>query len=319
MLSLMETRLNRNTVNMPNETTSPFQPNRTRKTNDTELVAGVLGTDAAAEMEALVGGQTEPLEAEPTPLDTEMELSAKEQTNTTEAEKTVADLRRDEYIEWAVQHDLKREWVDETFTFNTDGTVMAEGDVVLFNRGVKTLPLKLIEVVENFDLSTNQIISLEGLPSTVGGTLDLTSNQIISLEGLPSAVGGDLDLNNNQITSLKGLPSTVGRGLYLYDNQITSLKGLPDTVGGDINLCNNKITSLEGLLSTVSGALDLSDNQITSLEGLSNTVSGNLYLNNIPATTIPEGLSIKGEIYLMSSQTELIADCRAKGYNINIK
>jgi len=301
---------------MPNETSQPFQDGKQRKPDDRELVAGVLGPKEAAEMAELLG-QAESQEAESASQAAGLDLSDKEQAATTEAEKTKAELRRDEYIAWAEKIDKDEEWVAETFVFNADGTVIAEGNVDLSFCRIDTLPPNLIEVAGDLDLRSSQITSLIGLPETVGGGLNLRDNQITSLEGLPKTIDGSLNLGNNQITSLKGLPKTISKDLYLHDNQITSLEGLPNTVGWNLFLNNNQITSLKGLPKTVGICLNLSYNQITSLEGLPNTIGNRLDLSNNPTTSIPEGLDI-GVIFLSSSQTELKTDCEAKGYKVTV-
>jgi len=107
-------------------------------------------------------------------------------------------------------------------------------------------------------------------------------------------VEGDLNLSNTKILELPPALYKVEGLLNLSSNQITSLKNMPDTVGGFF----------------------LNSDQITSLKGLPNTIGGDLILPNIPATSIPEGLAITGKIFLMENQTELIADCQAKGYTV---
>ncbi|KKR97916.1 MAG: hypothetical protein UU48_C0007G0049, partial [Candidatus Uhrbacteria bacterium GW2011_GWF2_41_16] len=39
---------------------------------------------------------------------------------------------------------------------------------------------------------------------------------------------------------------------------------------------------------------------------------------DIPATTIPVGIQIGGNIFIKSSQTDLIADAKKKGYQVEI-
>jgi len=172
-------------------------------------------------MEELVGEQAEPLETESTLLETELGMSTKEQTDTSEAEKTTAELRRDEYIEWAVQHYLKREWIDETFTFNTDGTVIVEGNLDISNivGSVDHLPGGLKEVKGNYSISNQPLTSLVGSPERVGGYVNVRScTRLQNYHGIPRVIGGDLDL------SYCNIPSTDG------------LRGI--SVGGDIIVSN---------------------------------------------------------------------------------
>ena len=71
----------------------------------------------------------------------------------------------------------------------------------------------------NFFCSDNQLTSLEGCPSEVGGYFDCSSNQLTSLEGCPSEVGGNFSCRNNQLTSLEGCPSEVGGDFSCYYNK----------------------------------------------------------------------------------------------------
>jgi len=124
----------------------------------------------------------------------------------------------------------------------------------------------------NFKSSVNQLTSLEGAPSSVGGYFWCSYNQLTSLEGAPSSVGGNFRCFNNQLTSLKGAPTSVGGDFRCYDNQLISLKGAPASVGGDFNCYNNKLTTLEGAPSSVGGYFNCSFNQLTTLEGAPSSV-----------------------------------------------
>ena len=61
------------------------------------------------------------------------------------------------------------------------------------------------------------------------------------------------------------------------------------------------------------GYLSLNNNQLTSLEGLEGvSMGGGLYLNDNPATEIPAGLNINGEIRVYKNQTALGEDIERK-------
>ena len=73
-------------------------------------------------------------------------------------------------------------------------------------------------------------------------------NQLTSLEGAPTEVGGDFGCSFNQLTSLKGAPQTVGRDFYCNDSHLTSLEGAPKTVGRDFYCHSNPdLHSLDGI------------------------------------------------------------------------
>jgi len=202
---------------MTKETKQPFTGDKQRNPADQELVAEVLGTTEAAEMEELLG-QDKPSETESTPLATEVDLSENEQRTVGEAEKTEAEKCRQEYYVWAGKIGKDDDWVDNTFTFNTDGTVIAESSVDLRNLKIDTLPPRLVEVAGDFYLNHNQITSLENMPNTVSGDLYLNNNQIISLESLPGTIDGDLSLWKNPATSIPEELNITGK-IYLNADQ----------------------------------------------------------------------------------------------------
>jgi len=280
---------------MPNETQQPFQDGKQRSTDDQKLVAEVLGTTEAAEMEELLG-QTEPQEIEPSAA--ELDLSAVEQTTAVEAEKSEAEKRHEEYCAWAEANGMDEEWVRDTFIFDLDGVVKTKNHLRILNTGLSELPPGIKEVTGDLRLSGNQFTGVEDFPDKVKGDITLNNNQIVSLRGFTEHVGDSLFLNVNQINSLEGLPNYIGRHLELQRNNITSLKGLPDEIKGD---------------------LDLGNNPLNSLEGLSRKIGIDLYLRGIPATIIPAGLDIAGVIYLNEDQTELAADAEAKGYTVSFR
>jgi hypothetical protein len=92
----------------------------------------------------------------------------------------------------------------------------------------------------DFGCSYNQLTSLEGAPSSVGGSFDCSHNQLTSLKGAPSSVGGDFYCINNNLTSLEGAPNSVGENFGCRNNNLTSLEGAPSSVGGDFSCRNNK-------------------------------------------------------------------------------
>jgi len=177
-------------------TQQPFTGDQPRSSDDTQLVDQVLGREAAAEMEELLE-QDKPPETEPTPLATEIGLSEDELGAVGEAEKSEAEKCRQEYYVWAKKIGKDNDWVDNVFTFNSDGTVIAEGDVNLRSLKIDTMLPKLI---------------------SIAGYLDLTNSQITSLKGLPNTIGGDLKLSEIPATSIpEGLHITGV--IYVYSNQ----------------------------------------------------------------------------------------------------
>jgi len=206
---------------MSHETTAqPLREQPPRSTDDTKLVAEVLGTDVANEMITLIGGQAE----EPSVASTELELSATEQATTSEAEKTIVELRHDEYIKWAKHFNKDEEWVDSNFSFNDDGTVILEVNLSLYEvSSADSLPPSLIETSGNFGIhglkSANDLI----LPKRIGGSLYLNNIESINGVSFPESINGDVvlkDLKDGFIP--KGC--NIGGNVILNENQTSIIE-----------------------------------------------------------------------------------------------
>jgi len=167
---------------MPNETQQPLREQSTRSGADQELVANVLGKEAAAEMGELVDEQAATDQVADTGT---LEISKDEQDATNKIERIVRPkIRRHQLIEWAesyISSDsvLGKEytpeaWIDKIFTINPDGTVDAPGTIDLTLDVVDYLPEGLNKIHGNFHLSGTQLTSLKNLPKIINGDLDIT-------------------------------------------------------------------------------------------------------------------------------------------------
>jgi len=167
---------------------NPFETPKKRSKDDAKLVGELLGEEEEAEMRRALG-ETDGIEEREVGLTDEQKAKIK----ALEEELSPED-RREEIINWADSIGKDEAWVDETFTFDDDGSVEVEGDL---------------------DLSWLE--SAEGIPllKSVGGYLDL--NGLTSAEGLtlPESVVGYLNLNG--LTSAEGLtlPESVTGAVYL--------------------------------------------------------------------------------------------------------
>jgi len=116
-------------------------------------------------------------------------------------------------------------WLDEmnivNYIINDDLTIDVKGYVYLDDKGLDKFP---------------DYIKF----GKVGGYFYCSNNQLVSLEGCPSSVSGYFSCSNNQLVSLEGCPSSVGGGFYCYNNQLVSLEGCPVSVGGWFDCRNNK-------------------------------------------------------------------------------
>jgi len=215
---------------MPNEHTQPFNQTQ-RNPDDAALVEGVLGFQVADEMKELAGGAQK---QETKPEAAGLDLSADEQATTTEAEKTMAEMRREEYVVWAKglgDDEIDEEWVDETFFFENDGRVSVPEGLGLAESGVTELPSSLYKVGGNINLYRNRIVSLDCNLETVVGDVVLGGNKLNSLKGLPERVNGYLSIDDNPLESLDDLPKYIGGDLWLVDIPATSIPAGLDIQG----------------------------------------------------------------------------------------
>jgi len=220
---------------MPQETAQPLRPDQPHDPRDEKLVGQVLGAEAEAEMVEMVGRKTDQIDHT---TSEGLELTADEAVTTKAVEQeTTPEQRRLQYYEWAEEIHKDEAWVDGTFTFETDGSVVVNGDLYLHSAGLSRLPPGLKEVKGNCYLADNELISLKNMPKKVGGLLDLGLNQLISLEGMPEEVGGLLDVSLNEgLTSLVGLPKSIGGRLCLEEIPATEIPAginINDTVSLD--------------------------------------------------------------------------------------
>ena len=280
----------------PDSLRNPFHHSEPNKGTPSELTGRFLDSATTQALTEALGeeesSRSEPQQDLP-PAD--ISMTGKEQR---EVEKE-SYWTREQYIEWAQKFGKNEQWMNETFEFQKDGTTIVEGNLNLLNTKIELLPIGLMEVKRDFRVSKNPSLRLNGYPKKVGGYFACSYNELGSFQGMPEEVGG---------------------GIYLSDDEISSLIGLPEKVMGNLVLDTNKLENLDGISKEISGKLELDDNnQLTSLEALKGVKIGeDLWLRGIPATTIPAGIEIGGDICLDASQTDLIADAKRKGYRVKI-
>ncbi len=215
---------------MPQESVQPFSKDKQRSPDDATLVGQVSGPQAEADMRELLG-QAEPSGPEQAMSEAELGLSGNEQSAATEAEKTTAEVRRDEYIIWAKAINKDKDWVDETFIFEKDGRVSVPGDLTLKESGITELPSSIYMIGGNFYAYHNGIVSLDCNLETVSGDIILGKNKLNSLKGLPEKMNGILSIEENPLDSLDDLPKFIGKDLWLVNIPATSIPAGLD-IGG---------------------------------------------------------------------------------------
>jgi len=282
----------------PNSLENPFHPPDQRTGTPSELTGRFLDSATTQALtEALGEEESSKIELQPNlPPTSDISMSTEEQR---EVEKEPY-WTKDQYIEWAESFGKDEAWVNETFEFQPDGTTIVNANLVLEGKGIKQLPIGLMEVKGILYISENPSFKLNGYPKRVDGYFGCSHNNLSSLQGMPEEFDGDIYLESNKISFLGGLPNEVMGNLSLYHNQLENLNGISKEISGNLNLGGN--------------------NQLTSLEALKGVkIGGDLWLRDIPATTIPVGIQIGGNIFIKSSQTDLIADAKRKGYRLRLK
>ncbi|MCK9472061.1 MAG: hypothetical protein M0Q88_09960, partial [Bacilli bacterium] len=135
----------------------------------------------------------------------------------------------------------------ENYIINEDGSIDVDGDVDLYNKNLKALPLNFRKVSGNFKCSFNKLISLKGSPQSIGEDFHCSYNNLTSLEGSPKNIGGRFNCSFNKLTSLEGSPQSVGGYFYCSYNQLTTLEGVPQRVGEYFSCNNNNLKNIDYL------------------------------------------------------------------------
>jgi len=142
------------------------------------------------------------------------------------------------------------------------------------SRWFKDIPFQFGEVTGNFDVSNQDIISLEGSPYKVGGTYYCQSASLRDIKGAPQEIGEDFNCGGNQIRSLRGGPVKVGGNYNCPSNGLTSLVGAPEEIFGNFNCGYNSVKVLTGAPTIVHGNFDYSFNPLKTLQGAPRKVGG---------------------------------------------
>jgi hypothetical protein len=139
----------------------------------------------------------------------------------------VALTNRQDITKWLEKHHIKNYRILE------DNSVSVEGNVRLADRlaNLSKLPLSFHEVEGDFDISDNELVSLEGSPKKVGGNFLAFKNELTSLKGGPKEVGKSFIVLRNNITSLEYSPTLVKEDYICSHNPLTSLEGMISVQG----------------------------------------------------------------------------------------
>jgi len=91
-----------------------------------------------------------------------------------------------------LQLEQLKKYCSGDITINGDGSIDVDGHMNLSQLYLAKIPFKFRHVSGYFDCSYNRLISLDGAPTTVGGSFLCTDNNMFtSLDGAPTTVGGN--------------------------------------------------------------------------------------------------------------------------------
>lgn len=92
----------------------------------------------------------------------------------------------------------------KNYTINPDGSIDVNGNVELGVYKLDKIPLKFNNVSGYFNISYNNITSLEGCPKYIGGIFYCNNNKLTSLEYFPNKIKYSILLKGNPLESLAG-------------------------------------------------------------------------------------------------------------------
>ena len=106
------------------------------------------------------------------------------------------------------------------YTINPDGSIDANRDVYLNNKGLTKLPLKFNKINGFINFSSNRLISLEGSPMEINNSFWCNLNRLTSFEYTPKIIRGGLDCRFNNIKTFEHFPSCIKYYFCCDDNPI---------------------------------------------------------------------------------------------------
>ncbi|MFA7090968.1 MAG: hypothetical protein WC149_03850 [Arcobacteraceae bacterium] len=139
----------------------------------------------------------------------------------------VALTNKQDISKWLDKYNVKNYRILDDMSVNVDGHVRLADRLANLSK----LPLSFNEVEGDFDISDNELISLEGSPRKVGGNFLAFKNEISSLRGGPKEVGKSFIVLRNNITTLEYSPSIVKEDFICSHNPLTSLEGMISVQG----------------------------------------------------------------------------------------
>lgn len=94
-------------------------------------------------------------------------------------------------------HNFCKKYSIRDYTINDDYTVDVDNNVYLYRCDLSSIPIQFGRVNGFFNISYNNLKSLEGSPSYVEGEFHCSSNELKTLKDGPKFVGGNYVAGNN--------------------------------------------------------------------------------------------------------------------------
>lgn len=165
-----------------------------------------------------------------------------------------------EIEEWLDYHDIKNYSISSNLNVKVYGSVNLKSKI-----SEQVLPVVFESINGYFDISENNLESLEGCPEIVQKDFNCSNNNLASLFGAPHTVG-DFNCAKNRLKDLSYSPKKVEGYFNCSDNYITSINGSPRTIKGYFKCANNDLISLKGGPKYIADYFDCSDNKIEHLK-----------------------------------------------------
>lgn len=167
------------------------------------------------------------------------------------------------------------------YVLSNDNQIIVQGNVNLNGKldTLKKLPVKFKDVHGYFDISNNELTSLEGCPQSVLKDFNCSHNNLESLMGGPKKAN-EFDCSYNKLKNLSYCPKEVFEHFNCSHNELVSIKGSPRNIKGHFNCSNNKLSTLNGAPNYIDMNFDCSFNSLDELSGGPLTVGQDYLCNN---------------------------------------
>lgn len=181
------------------------------------------------------------------------------------------------------------------YSISSKGVVDIVGRVDLSHKNLTHIPIQFGNIEGDFNISYNQLTSLQGAPQTVMLGFNCSFNALTNLVGGPSVVKKDYICSYNKLISLEGVASNMNRLDASY-NHIVSLGHMPTFIGDDCVLSYNPIQEIVEIHTQIGGFLMLDKTDIMNVAWLKAT------LINTQAMSLGLGFLNKPDIHAHFNQ-----------------